>query len=56
MEGRVEGRVEGRAEGRAEGQHGIIVAMWNGAQSDQERAYVRRIAEEHGIALPTQGE
>ena len=41
-----------RAVGRAEGQRGIIVAMWGSAQSDEERAYVRRIAEEHGIALP----
>lgn len=41
-----------RALGRAEGQRGIIVDMWNGAQSDEERAYIRRIAEERGITLP----
>ena len=45
-----------RAAGRAEGQRGIIAAMWNGAQSDEERANIRRIAEEHGVALPSQGE
>ena len=49
-------RAAGMAEGRAEGQRGIIVDMWNGAQSDEERAYIRRIAEERGIALPPQSE
>ena len=51
-QGLATGREEGRAEGFAEGKRGIIVAMWNKAQSDEERAYIRRIAEEHGVALP----
>ena len=50
------GIAAGRAEGVVEGKRGIIVSMWGSAQSDEERAYVRRIAEEHGIALPPQGE
>ena len=54
--GIVAGRAAGIVEGVAEGQRRIIVSMWDSAQSDEERAYVRRIAEEHGVALPPQGE
>ena len=50
------GEAHGLAKGRVEGKRGIVVAMWNGAQSDEERAYVRRVAEEHGVALPPQAE
>ena len=53
--GRAEGIAAGRAEGIAEGKRGIIVSMWGSAQSDEERAYVRRIAEEYGVALPRPG-
>lgn len=49
-------RAAGRAEGRAEGEREIIVSMWNSAQSDEERAHIRRIAEERGVALPAHGE
>ena len=50
------GRAAGIAAGIAEGQRGIVVDMWASAQSDEERAYVRRVAEARGIALPPQGE
>ena len=53
---RAAGRAAGIAAGIAEGQRGIVVDMWASAQSDEERAYVRRVAEARGIALPPQGE
>jgi hypothetical protein len=48
------GRTAGRAEGIAEGQRQIILAMWNAAQSEDERGHLRHIAEKWGIALPSQ--
>ncbi len=48
------GRTAGRAEGIAEGQRQIILAMWNAAQSEDERGHIRHIAEKWGIALPSQ--
>lgn len=49
---RAEGRIEGRVEGRMEGQRELIYDMWNSAESDADRARIRRIAESRGIALP----
>lgn len=54
LEGRLEGRMEGHAEGRVEGQRDLIYDMWNAAESDADRARVRRIAESRGIPLPPQ--
>ena len=51
-EGRIEGRIEGRMEGHAEGQRELIHDMWNAAESDADRARIRRIAESYGIPLP----
>lgn len=52
IEGRMEGHAEGRMEGHAEGQRELIYDMWNAAESDADRARVRRIAESRGIPLP----
>ena len=51
---KAEGRIEGRIEGRMEGQRELIYDMWNAAESDADRARVRRIAESRGIPLPPQ--
>lgn len=53
-EGHAEGRIEGHAEGHAEGQRELIYDMWNAAESDADRARIRRIAESRGIPLPPQ--
>lgn len=50
--GQAEGKEEGRIEGLAAGQVEIIADMWRAAQSDEERGYIRRIAEARGVALP----
>ncbi len=54
--GIAEGIAAGIAEGIAEGQRGIVLNMWNSAQSEEERARIRSIADEHGIALPPEKE
>ena len=51
---KAEGRIEGRIEGRMEGQRELIYDMWNAAESDADRARIRRIAESRGIPLPPQ--
>ena len=47
---------EGRAEGIELGQRGVILNMWNSAQSEEERERIRRTADEYGIALPPETE
>ena len=49
-------RAAGIAEGIEQGQRGIVLNMWNSAQSEEERARIRGIADEHGIALPPETE
>ena len=51
---KADGRIEGRIEGRMEGQRELIYDMWNAAESDADRARIRRIAESRGIPLPPQ--
>ena len=41
-------------EGHVEGQRELIYDMWNAAESDADRARIRRIAESRGIPLPPQ--
>ena len=53
-EGHAEGHAEGRMEGHVEGQRELIYDMWNAAESDADRARIRRIAESRGIPLPPQ--
>ena len=49
-----QGIEQGIGQGIEQGQRGIILRMWGSAQSDEERSRIQRIADEHGIPLPSQ--